>query len=199
MNIRGIRRFFGSVSLSPAGGKGTFAGGIVLQMARIPRSALITVFFCILLSAAALLFAFGESGLFVSGGRGEELRFDEMYSGASSLGIQLSDKLRRLTGRRVRMTGFMAPPLKPTLSFFVLTAVPLSICPFCSSDADWPADIVVVKLEKPVVALPFDRPIEVEGVLEVGTETDAETGFVSLVRVAAEDLREATGKAPGKE
>lgn len=120
----------------------------------------------------------------------EELRFDEMYSGASSLGIQLSDKLQRLSGKKIRMTGFMAPPLKPTLSFFVLTAVPLSICPFCSSDADWPADIVVVKLKKPVVALPFDNPIEVEGVLEIGSEVDEETGFVSLVRVSADELRE---------
>lgn len=127
------------------------------------------------------------------------MRFDEMYSGVSSLGIQLSDKLRRLTGERVRMRGFMAPPLKPTLSFFVLTAVPLSICPFCSSDADWPADIVVVKLREPVVALPFDRPIEVEGTLEVGSEIDADTGFVSLVRIVADNLREAEKTEKHKE
>lgn len=132
-------------------------------------------------------------GLDLSREKAEELRFDEMYSGASSLGIRLSDKLKRLTGKKVRMTGFMAPPLKPTLSFFVLTAVPLSICPFCSSDADWPADIVVVRLKSPVIALPFDSPIEVEGTLEVGSEVDEETGFVSLVRVAADELRE-TGK-----
>lgn len=132
-------------------------------------------------------------------GRAEALRFEEMYSGASSLGIRLSDKLRHLTGRRVRMTGFMAPPLKPTLSFFVLTAVPLSICPFCSSDADWPADIVVVKLARPVVALPFDSPIEVEGILEVGSEVDEDTGFVSLVRVAADGLRGAVKTDDRKE
>ncbi|MDR1519438.1 MAG: hypothetical protein LBU23_04745 [Planctomycetota bacterium] len=137
-------------------------------------------------------------GTTASGGAAEYLRFGEMYSGASSLGIRFSDKLRRLEGKRVRMTGFMAPPLKPTLSFFVLAAVPLSICPFCSSDADWPADIVVVKLKNPVVALPFDRPIEVEGILEVGNDIDAETGFVSLVRVAADSLREAADTENGK-
>jgi hypothetical protein len=111
-----------------------------------------------------------------------------MYAGADSLGIKLSGKLQRLRGEKVRMTGFMAPPLKPTLAFFVLAKVPLSICPFCSSDADWPSDIVVVKLAKPVVAVPFDRPIWVEGTLEVGSEVDAETGFVSLVRIAADRL-----------
>lgn len=120
------------------------------------------------------------------------LEFAEMYAGANSLGIKLSDKLDSLRGKKVRMIGFMAPPLKPTLSFFVLTNVPMSICPFCSSDADWPFDIVVVKLSKPVVAIPFDRPIWVEGILEVGSEVDAETGFVSLVRIRADELGEET-------
>lgn len=120
----------------------------------------------------------------------ERLAFVEMYAGADSLGIKLSGKLDRLRGKNVRMVGFMAPPLKPTLSFFVLTSVPMSICPFCSSDADWPPDIVVVKLDKPVTALPFDRPIWVEGTLEVGSEMDVETGFVSLVRIRADRLGE---------
>lgn len=79
----------------------------------------------------------------------------------------------------------MAPPLKPTLRFFVLTSVPMAICPFCSTDANWPNNIVLVYLEKKAYALPFDRPIRVEGVLELGAKTDEETGFVSLVRIYA--------------
>lgn len=117
-----------------------------------------------------------------------ELGFDELYSGASSYGLELSDKLRSLEGKKVRMSGFMAPPLKPTLNFFVLTRVPMSICPFCSTDADWPNDIVLVKLAKPVNALPFDRPITVTGYLELGSQVDPETGFVSLVRITAEQV-----------
>ncbi len=122
----------------------------------------------------------------------ETMTFGEMYSGASSLGIILSDKLKSLDGQTIEMQGFMAPPLKPTLNFFVLTSVPMSICPFCSSDADWPYDIVVVYLEKPVFALPFDRPIKVTGTLELGSKTDEETGFVSLVRIKAKKLEEVT-------
>jgi hypothetical protein len=122
---------------------------------------------------------------------GETLRFSEMYGQVSSLGIVLSDRLKSLAGQSVVMEGFMAPPLKPTLDFFVLTRVPMSLCPFCSSDADWPSDIVVVYLENPVTALPFDRPIRVEGRLELGTKADAVTGFVSLVRIYATRLREA--------
>ncbi|MDR1622482.1 MAG: hypothetical protein LBS00_08925 [Synergistaceae bacterium] len=121
----------------------------------------------------------------------KNLRFGEMYGKVSSRGIVLSDKLKLLADQTVVMEGFMAPPLKPTLDFFVLTRVPMSLCPFCSSDANWPSDIVVVYLEKPVTALPFDRPIRVEGRLELGTKVDAETGFVSLVRIYATRLGEA--------
>ena len=119
------------------------------------------------------------------------LEFQEMYSNASALGLELSPKLKSLDGKKVRMSGFMAPPLKPTLNFFVLTKVPMSICPFCSTDADWPDDIVLVKLAQPVTALPFDRPIVVTGRLELGQQTDSETGFVSLVRIAADSVEAA--------
>lgn len=46
----------------------------------------------------------------------------------------------------------------------------------------------MVKLSEPVKALPFDSPIRVTGILELGTEVDAETGFVSLVRISSEKL-----------
>ena len=164
----------------------------MVRALRVAGPGLALSFLCLCLGVAVWATAPG------AGGAATALRFDEMYSGASSLGIRLSGKLQRLAGKRVRMTGFMAPPLKPTLSFFVLTAVPLSICPFCSSDADWPADIVVVKLKKPVTALPFDSPIAVEGVLEVGSEVDGETGFVSLVRVAADRVQRATAGGRGE-
>jgi hypothetical protein len=120
----------------------------------------------------------------------ERVSFGEMYGGVSSLGLTISEKLKSLEGKEIVMEGFMAPPLKPTLSFFVLTRIPMSICPFCSSDADWPYDIVVVRLERPLTALPFDRPIRVEGVLELGSDMDPETGFVSLVRIRATHLEE---------
>lgn len=124
------------------------------------------------------------------GEQATHLEFNEFYSGASALGLELSAKLESLKGKKVQISGFMAPPLKPTLNFFVLTKVPMSICPFCSTDADWPNDIVLVKLSKPVTALPFDRPITVTGELEVGYQMDEETGFISLVRIVADSVEE---------
>lgn len=64
----------------------------------------------------------------------------------------------------------------------------MSVCPFCSSDADWPDNIIVVKVDDPVTALPYDATISVTGPLEIGSEADEETGFVSQLRIRARDI-----------
>lgn len=111
------------------------------------------------------------------------LDFSMMYSGASAEGLIFSDTLNSLNGSEVTMTGFMAPPLKPSINFFVLTETPMSICPFCSSDADWPYNIVVVYVDGSVDALPYDQEATVTGTLDLGSYMDNETGFVSQVRL----------------
>jgi hypothetical protein len=77
----------------------------------------------------------------------------------------------------------MAPPLKPDAQFFVLTKMPMAVCPFCDNEADWPRDIVLVRLRERQDWVIFNRAIVTEGVLELGTEVDEETGFVSRVRL----------------
>lgn len=111
------------------------------------------------------------------------LGFTELYGKVSVLGLTFSDKVKTLAGQPVGMRGFMAPPLKAEAKFFVLTEIPMSICPFCSSDADWPDNIVVVYLDAAQTFVQANAPIEVAGTLEVGSWTDPETGFVSLLRL----------------
>lgn len=111
------------------------------------------------------------------------LDFSEMYSGASSEGLVFSDTLNSLNGSQVTMTGFMAPPLKPSINFFVLTETPMDVCPFCSTDADWPYNIVVVYVDGSVDALPYDQEATVTGTLDLGSYMDGDTGFVSQVRL----------------
>jgi len=77
----------------------------------------------------------------------------------------------------------MAPPLKADAEFFVLTRLPMATCPFCSSEADWPSDIVLVKFGGRPIWVNFNVPIVVTGRLSLGTEIDEETGFVSRVRL----------------
>ncbi|MDP9838441.1 hypothetical protein J2T09_003209 [Neorhizobium huautlense] len=112
-----------------------------------------------------------------------DITFDELYGKVSVLGLEFSEKVKQLNGRKIAMRGFMAPPLKAEAQFFVLTEIPMSICPFCSTDSDWPDNIVVVYLgEKQTFTQP-SQTIEVRGKLEMGSWTDPETGFVSLLRI----------------
>ncbi|TNM61702.1 hypothetical protein [Aliirhizobium smilacinae] len=124
--------------------------------------------------------------LIAAGSRAEaksDITFDELYGKVSVLGLEFSEKVKQLNGKDIAMRGFMAPPLKAEAQFFVLTEIPMSICPFCSTDADWPDDIVVVYLgEKQTFTQP-SQTIEVRGKLEMGSWTDPETGFVSLLRI----------------
>lgn len=111
------------------------------------------------------------------------LDFSDMYSGASSEGLVFSDTLNSLNGSEVTMTGFMAPPLKPSINFFVLTETPMAVCPFCSTDADWPYNMAVVYVNGSVDALPYDQEVTVTGTLDLGSYMDGDTGFVSQVRL----------------
>lgn len=111
------------------------------------------------------------------------LSFDEMYASNSVLGLTFSEKLKSLVGKEVAIRGFLAPPLKADASFLVLTKEPVSLCPFCNSDEDWPDSIIVVKLSKKQAFVQNNRQIEVRGTLELGSQTDTDTGFVSLVRL----------------
>src|SRR5690606_26685048 len=116
------------------------------------------------------------------------LKFSEFYNGFSIRhGLLFTDKLKSLDGQKVVMEGYVAPPLKPKLDFFVLTRIQLAFCPFCSSDVEWPDDIVLVYLPEQVV-LSTEHPVRLTGQLELGTSVDAETGMVSLVRIYAEHI-----------
>ena len=139
---------------------------------------------CLTLSRRSLLIALGAGLAWPRGAEAAAtLDFDELYGKVSVLGLTFSDKVKSLAGQPVRMRGYMAPPLKAEADFFVLTEIPMSICPFCSSDADWPDNIVVIRL---IAAQTFEQAnalIEVRGTLEVGSWTDPATGFVSLLRI----------------
>lgn len=86
-------------------------------------------------------------------------------------------------GQRITVEGFMAPPLRADSSFFVLTRRPMAVCPFCSSAADWPTDIVAIYCKRIVEVIAFNIPIAVSGILELGTYKDPDFGFVSRVRL----------------
>jgi len=124
-------------------------------------------------------FALGASALpLLAEQKGFLLR--DLYDGESGF----SDLAKSLEGGRFEVAGFMAPPLKANTNFFVLTTAPMAICPFCEDETDWPEDILAVYSKRQVEVIPFSVAIKVRGVLELGTFTDRDTGFVSRVRLA---------------
>jgi len=115
------------------------------------------------------------------------IQFDEFYDGYNMrTGLVLSDKLVSLDGRTAILEGYMAPPLKAELDYFVVTRIQLSFCPFCSTAADWPDDIALVYMPEGQGALATDRPVRIIGRMEIGRSVDHETGMVSLVRLFAD-------------
>ncbi len=132
-----------------------------------------------LLGTAAAVAAFGPA----RAAQPPRLTFEGLYQSIGVRGMVFADQVTALTGKKVAMAGYMAPPLKPESNFFVLTREPLALCPFCQSDADWPVDIVVVYLRRAVPMSDAGTRLLVTGRLQAGTWTDPETGFVSLLRI----------------
>ncbi len=138
-----------------------------------------------------ILLALGGTGLGATEARAQTvLTFDELYSRVTPLGMEFSPKLVANAGKQVSLAGFMAPPLKPKLDFFVLTRLPMATCPFCTTAADWPPDIVLVLMPRGREAQASVNRLRVTGRLEIGAKTDTDTGFVSLVRIYADRLEE---------
>lgn len=116
------------------------------------------------------------------------IKFDEFYDGFNlRKGLILSDKLVSLDSLEVAIEGYMAPPLKADLDYFMLTKIRLAFCPFCSSAADWPDDIALVYMVDGTTTV-TQQPVRVTGRIEIGQSMDAETGMVSIVRIYAEKV-----------
>ena len=115
-----------------------------------------------------------------------QFTFSDLYADVETQ--EISSELEAASGETVTMLGYAAPPLKPDADFFVLTKYPMSVCPFCETEAEWPPDIVYVKLPEGGSDTIIFGALEVTGTLEVGTAKDPDTGFVSKIRIQAEKV-----------
>ncbi len=120
---------------------------------------------------------------YVARANDEAIRLRDFYA----RGGGLSELALELEGKPVRVEGFMAPPLKADSTFFVLTKQPMSVCPFCETEADWPDNIMAVYTQRKFRVVAFNRKIETSGILSLGAFRDPDTGFLSMVRI--EDAR----------
>ena len=109
----------------------------------------------------------------------EAIRLEALFAPGSGF----TEMAQRLHGTSVALHGYMAPPLEPDTSLFVLTAVPMSACPFCSSEAIWPREMVLVYLTDRQPWVDYYEPIIARGVLDLGVSVEAATGLVSEARL----------------
>jgi hypothetical protein len=90
--------------------------------------------------------------------------------------LMLSDRAKRLSGRRVRMAGFMAKLELPPKGGFYLTAQPVQGDESGAGTGDLPLDSVLV-LSRSVTDRAIETtlgPVEVKGTLDVGNREDSE-------------------------
>lgn len=132
---------------------------------------------------AAGLYSLAAFPLKVVAAAASVLTFDTLYENFGVLGLKFSSQVLALKDQAISISGYMAPPLRAESDFFVLTKNPLSICPFCQSDADWPLDIIVVYLSEASPLVTAGAKVTVTGTLDIGSYVDPESGFVSQLRV----------------
>ena len=118
-----------------------------------------------------------------------QFTFGDLYADVATQ--TFSPELEAASGETVTMLGYAAPPLKPDVDFFVLTKYPMAVCPFCETAAEWPPDIVYVKLPEGGTDTIIYGALKVTGTLEVGTAKDPDTGFVSKIRIQADKVERA--------
>lgn len=106
------------------------------------------------------------------------LKLRDLYEGRDFSPLALG-----LEGQTVTVDGYMAPPLKADIRFFVLTKTPMAVCPFCETEAEWPDDILAIYTRRDFNVAPFNRAIEATGELSLGSFRDPDTGFLSMVRL----------------
>ena len=118
-----------------------------------------------------------------------ELKFSEFFvSPVGERGLVLTDKLRGLDGRRVRLLGYMVQEEKPTPGVFILSPYPAQIHDHDNALADGlPPSVVHVSVptgrDQPVPHSP--RLLLLTGTLSVGNRTES-SSRISLVRLAAD-------------
>ncbi|MFT3830756.1 MAG: hypothetical protein QM691_13720 [Opitutaceae bacterium] len=115
-----------------------------------------------------------------------ELKFSEFFkTPAGPLGLEPTDKLRALDGRRVRLLGFMVRQAKPSPGIAILAPFALATNEYEYGLADdFPPNVVFVEVPRFAdLAVPFTPgPLLLTGTLELGRREEAD-GRVSLVRL----------------
>ncbi len=126
------------------------------------------------------------------------LSFKEFFESGAG-GLKPSPTLLRLSGKRVRLVGFMAQMETPPLGAFYLCPRPINCDEEGGGTADLPAEsVLVIVRSQSGKAIAFSpRALEVTGILEVGNrqDPDGRVSFIRLVLDGPDELPVAGGSS----
>ena len=134
-----------------------------------------------------------------------DLKFREFFKmPIGPRGLDPSEKLMALAGKRVRLIGYMARQETPTAGFFILAPLPVALGDQDEAlSDDLPASTVFVHVAQPAQALPTDAVphyaglLRLTGILSLGPLEEAD-GHVSTVRLQLDpELVQAMTPSPG--
>jgi hypothetical protein len=129
-----------------------------------------------------------------------ELKFSEFFvQPIGPRGLELTEKLRGLEGRRVRILGYMAQREAQPPGAFLLTPFPVQVHDHDNSLAeDFPASAVQVSVPTlPGQPVPYAPGLMLlTGTLSIGNRAEPD-GRISLVRLALDPPGKAVKKHPG--
>ncbi|MBI1773725.1 MAG: hypothetical protein HYR63_00125 [Proteobacteria bacterium] len=112
------------------------------------------------------------------------LALDNLYKNPDMPGVDYRPKVLELAGQRVTVKGYVVPHTADSAApFMVVSAEPLVGCPHCLAALDLPPDSLIAYFKEPPKLADIGFPVTVEGTLELGSRSDAKTGFVSTARL----------------
>jgi hypothetical protein len=126
-----------------------------------------------------------------------ELKFTEFFkTPVGPYGLEPTDKLKALQGKKVRIAGYMAIREKEVPGRFILAGAPVNIEDDEAGFADLPATHVWVFLPyAPDRAVPrVHRPLLLTGTLEIGNREEKGENAISFVRLSLDKPVSETAK-----
>lgn len=121
-----------------------------------------------------------------------ELRFSDFFvRPAGPRGLEPTEKLLALQGRRVRVRGYVVAEEEPFPGVFMLAPLPVTVAERADGPADdLPAATLFVHLpdaHRAESVTPAREPVELSGILDLGAREEP-SGRISYVRLLLDDL-----------
>lgn len=117
----------------------------------------------------------------------ETIKFSELYTMASGEKT-VSEKIKALDGKKVKIRGFMAEQSPVDESFIYFVNAPFTVCPFCVITDSTKLEVLTVYMANKSRIKYTTEPVEITGTIEVAEKADEVFGEVTQFRIYADKI-----------